>query len=389
MNCAGGSAHRASMPAPTPSSGTCSTITQVTVSRATVYRIIRRHDLVVAEPKKKPKSSYIRFAAEQPNETWQADFTHHRLADGNDIEILTWLDDHSRYALSVTAHRPVTGPAVVATFRNAIAEHGIPYSTLTDNGLVFTTRFSNGGRTSRNGLENELVKLRVRQKNSRPNHPTTCGKVERFQQTMKTLATHPTTRRQPHRAATPTRHVRRHLQPPPTPPVAPTPLHTRGCLPIPTQSRTRQRPPRQRVPRASRPHPIRQRQPARRRPHAPHRSRANPRRNPHHPAHRRLQRPRHPRHHRRNHPLTDHQPRTPLPRHRTTTRRTQRTPKNEQNRTLKQVRSVLDVSRHHTAPPAGFEPATLSLEGTCSVQLSYRGFTRKLSPLDLVRASVG
>jgi transposase InsO family protein len=157
----------------------------VTVSRATVYRIIRRHNLVVAEPKKKPKSSYIRFAAEQPNETWQADFTHHRLADGQDIEILTWLDDHSRYALSVTAHRPVTGPAVVTSFRNAIAEHGIPYSTLTDNGLVFTTRFAHGGRTSRNGLENELVKLRVRQKNSRPNHPTTCGKVERFQLTMK------------------------------------------------------------------------------------------------------------------------------------------------------------------------------------------------------------
>jgi transposase InsO family protein len=157
----------------------------ITVSRATIYRIVRRHDLVVAEPKKKPRSSYIRFAAEQPNETWQADFTHHRLADSTDIEILTWLDDHSRYALSVTAHRPVTGPAVVATFRNAIAEHGIPFSTLTDNGLVFTARFANGGRTSRNGLEKELVKLRVRQKNSRPNHPTTCGKVERFQQTMK------------------------------------------------------------------------------------------------------------------------------------------------------------------------------------------------------------
>ncbi len=61
----------------------------VTLSRATVYRIIRRHGLVVAAPKKKPKSSYIRFQAEQPNETWQADFTHHRLADGTDIEILS------------------------------------------------------------------------------------------------------------------------------------------------------------------------------------------------------------------------------------------------------------------------------------------------------------
>ena len=106
---------------------------------------------------------------------------------------MTWLDDHSRYALSITAHQPVTGPAVVTTFRAAVQQHGVPFSTLTDNGLVFTTRFAHGGRTSRNGLETELVKLRVRQKNSRPNHPTTCGKVERFQQTMKRwLRTQPT-----------------------------------------------------------------------------------------------------------------------------------------------------------------------------------------------------
>jgi transposase InsO family protein len=158
---------------------------QITISRATVYRTIRAAGLITPEPKKKPKSSYIRFQAEQPNETWQADFTHHRLADGADTEILTWLDDHSRYALSVTAHQRVTGPLVVSTFRETTARHGVPFSTLTDNGLVFTTRFSNLGRTSHNGLETELVKLRVRQKNSRPNHPTTCGKVERFQQTMK------------------------------------------------------------------------------------------------------------------------------------------------------------------------------------------------------------
>ena len=157
----------------------------VRLSRATIYRIVRQANLITPEPNKKPRSSYIRFQAEQPNETWQADFTHHRLANGTDIEILTWLDDHSRYALSVTAHRPVTGPAVVNTFQAAITRHGTPLSTLTDNGLVFTARFANGGRASRNGLENELARLGVRQKNSRPNHPTTCGKVERFQQTMK------------------------------------------------------------------------------------------------------------------------------------------------------------------------------------------------------------
>ncbi len=158
---------------------------QITLSRATIYRILRRAELVTPEPKKKPRSSYIRFQAEQPNETWQSDVTHWRLANGVEVEIITWLDDHSRYALSVTAHLRVTGRTVVDTFRAATEQHEIPFSTLTDNGLVFTTRFAQGGLTSRNGFETELVRLRVRQKNSRPNHPTTCGKVERFQQTMK------------------------------------------------------------------------------------------------------------------------------------------------------------------------------------------------------------
>jgi hypothetical protein len=127
-----------------------------------------------------------------PNECWQADFTHYRLATGADTEILTWLDDCSRYALSVTVHERVTGPATRDTFRTAYAAHGIPASTLTDNGLVFTTRLAHhkGGR---NALEHELARLGVTQKNSRPNRPTTCGKVERFQQTMKKhlVAAHP------------------------------------------------------------------------------------------------------------------------------------------------------------------------------------------------------
>ena len=158
---------------------------RITVSRATVYRIIKRAELVTPAPKKKPKSSYIRFEAVQPNETWQSDFTHWSLADGSDVEILCWLDDHSRYALSISAHHTVTGPIVVATFLAAVERYGTPFSTLTDNGLVFTTRFARGGRTSRNSFETQLVQLRVRQKNSRPNHPTTCGKVERLHDTLK------------------------------------------------------------------------------------------------------------------------------------------------------------------------------------------------------------
>ena len=154
------------------------------VSAATVSRTLSRQALVAPDPSKRPKSSYIRFAAELPNECWQSDFTHYPLAGGADTEILTWLDDHSRYALSVTAHDRVSGPAVLAAFRAAAARYGPPASALTDNGLVFTTRFA-GGKGGRNALEAELRRLGIRQKNGKPNHPQTQGKVERFQQTLK------------------------------------------------------------------------------------------------------------------------------------------------------------------------------------------------------------
>ncbi|MGV8858681.1 helix-turn-helix domain-containing protein [Rhodoglobus sp.] len=99
---------------------------QQTVSPATIWRTLNRAGLITPEPKKRPKSSYIRFQAELPNQCWQSDFTHWRLADSTDIEILTWLDDHSRYALSCTAHHPVTVTAVLTTFRDTATIFGPP-----------------------------------------------------------------------------------------------------------------------------------------------------------------------------------------------------------------------------------------------------------------------
>ena len=164
---------------------------QITVSPSTIRRRLVDLGLVEPNPKKRPKSSYVRFAADLPNEMWQSDFTHWRLATGADTEIITWLDDHSRYALSVTAHRRITGPIVVDTFNQTCVDHGVPASTLTDNAMVYTTRFS-GGKGGRNAFEARLVALDIEQKNSTPNHPTTCGKVERFQQTLKKwLKAHP------------------------------------------------------------------------------------------------------------------------------------------------------------------------------------------------------
>jgi hypothetical protein len=105
---------------------------------------------------------------------------HWRLADGSDVEILSWLDDHSRYLLCCTAHRPVTGDTVVQSFLETVDQHGPPTSTLTDNGRVYTARFGGG----RNALEYLLAILGVRQKNGSPGHPQTQGKIERFHQTL-------------------------------------------------------------------------------------------------------------------------------------------------------------------------------------------------------------
>jgi transposase InsO family protein len=162
----------------------------VTVSTATISRHLAKAGLVTPEPKKKPKCSYIRFEAAMPNETWQSDFTHYPLTNletyPKGVEIITWLDDCTRYALHVSAHQAITTPIVKATFRKAAGQHGVPASTLTDNGMVYTVRLAGFGRQGgRNSFEAELRRLHIIQKNGKPNHPTTQGKVERFQQTMK------------------------------------------------------------------------------------------------------------------------------------------------------------------------------------------------------------
>ena len=148
---------------------------------STIWRILDHAGLVTPQPKKKPKAYTQRFEAHQPNETWQSDFTHWQLEDGTDVEILNWLDDHSRFLLYCTAMNPVRGSDVVASFKACINEYGTPASTLTDNGVVYTARFVGG----RNAFEYLLTALGTKQKNGHPGHPQTQGKIERFHQTLK------------------------------------------------------------------------------------------------------------------------------------------------------------------------------------------------------------
>jgi transposase InsO family protein len=149
---------------------------------STIWRILSRRGFVTPQPQKRPRSSWKRFCAEQPNERWQADITHWGLADGAEVEILNILDDHSRLCLATDARRITKGRDVVASFGTAFGRWGTPASVLTDNGAVFTAKQRGEGRVA---LEVQLGLLGVKVSHSRPYHPQTCGKVERFHQTMK------------------------------------------------------------------------------------------------------------------------------------------------------------------------------------------------------------
>ncbi len=134
------------------------------VSRSTISRYVAKAGLLTPEPKKRPKSSYIRFEAQMPSETWQSDFTHYRLTHpdgrpGRDVEIISWLDDCTRYALLVADHTRITATIVTTTFRQTASQQGIPASTLTDNGMVYTTRLAGHGRQG--GRSSFVVQLRA------------------------------------------------------------------------------------------------------------------------------------------------------------------------------------------------------------------------------------
>ena len=148
---------------------------------STIWRILREEGLVTPEPKKRPKAYIQRFEAVQPNETWQSDFTHWRLRNGSDVEIINWLDDHSRLLLHCAVFKAITGKIVIDSFNACRNEYGTPFSTLTDNGNVYTARFTKG----KNGFEYLLSELEIVQKNGSPGHPQTQGKIERFHQTQK------------------------------------------------------------------------------------------------------------------------------------------------------------------------------------------------------------
>ena len=150
-------------------------------ARVTVWRILQANHRVSPEPHKRPKSSFIRFEAQLPNELWQIDATDWHLADSSKVEILNLIDDHSRLYLAALAVHTVKAADALNIFYSAVEEFGPPARLLSDNAAVFSGK----SRRGRVALESELDRLGVECVHSTPYHPQTCGKVERFHQTLK------------------------------------------------------------------------------------------------------------------------------------------------------------------------------------------------------------
>jgi transposase InsO family protein len=150
-------------------------------SVSTIWRILKRRGFVTPQPHKRPKSSYISFEALLANEMWQSDVTFFELRGGTRIEIVNFLDDFSRVCVASKVVAVTSAPDVVATLYEAGRVWGLPASLLTDNGCIYTAAYRHGY----SAMESELFHLGIDYKHSRPYHPQTCGKVERFHQTLK------------------------------------------------------------------------------------------------------------------------------------------------------------------------------------------------------------
>jgi transposase InsO family protein len=143
-------------------------------SESTIWRILADRGLIVPQPAKAPKRASRRFSADRANDWWQLDDTTWELADGSEVKILNIIDDHSRLLAASRTLDTVTGAAALTVFATAAAILGWPAHFLSDNATAF--RFV---------LAEAVATVGVSAGHSRPYHPQTNGKVERFHQTLK------------------------------------------------------------------------------------------------------------------------------------------------------------------------------------------------------------
>src|SRR5438270_518670 len=149
-------------------------------SETTVRRVLQEQGLVEKRqvPKAKPRPKAKRFERAEPNQLWQSDLFTFLLRRHERVYVVAFLDDHSRYLVSLVMAHHQRSSLVLEALARGIADYGAPREILTDQGRQYTAW---RGAT---GFEEELRRHGIRHIKSRPHHPQTCGKIERFWKTM-------------------------------------------------------------------------------------------------------------------------------------------------------------------------------------------------------------
>src|SRR5207244_3842583 len=154
---------------------------QRALARSTAHSILQRHGRVTPQPHK-VVGSYQRFEQERPNQLWQMDFKgHYRLGNGARCHPLTVLDDHSRYSLCLQACRNEQTETVQQQLTATFRRYGLPERMLMDNGSPWGNDFAH----QYTPLTVWLLRLGIAVSHSRPYHPQTQGKDERFHRSLK------------------------------------------------------------------------------------------------------------------------------------------------------------------------------------------------------------
>ena len=151
-------------------------------SVSTIYRHLRARGFITPEPRKAPQRTWRRFVSERANERWQIDATHWPLADDTEVEIINVIDDCTRVCVASLAVKSCTTATAFEAMTIGACQWGWPEGVLSDNASAFRGRFD---APHLGGLAVALRALGITSGRSRPFHPQTCGKVERFHQTLK------------------------------------------------------------------------------------------------------------------------------------------------------------------------------------------------------------
>lgn len=149
-------------------------------SETTVRRVLKSEGLAEPRerPRARPKAKGRRFERAEPNQLWQSDLFTFLLRRHERVYVAAFLDDHSRYLVSLVMAHHQRSSLVLEALSRAIADHGAPREILTDQGRQHTAW---RGST---GFEEEPRRQGIQHVKSRPHHPQTCGKIERFWKTM-------------------------------------------------------------------------------------------------------------------------------------------------------------------------------------------------------------